>query len=151
MPNSIDTSKIELKQCPLCEMQPGLTSKPPGTARHLHCLCTHADLSNTRNLSYDAIEATLRKYKLLRTLAPSHIQAKHDIANQIGNTLKRLDKAPRIDKDGKIEQRRAIITTQTELRHSQKTMPSTDPQSTREVAPRPLPHTTHRGTPPPKR
>ena len=48
------TNSTKLKQCPLCANQPDLTSQPPGTARHTHCLCTNADLCTARNLSYDA-------------------------------------------------------------------------------------------------
>ena len=65
IPKSISTNSTKLKQCPLCAHQPNLTSQPPGTARHIHCRCTNADLCTARNLSYDAIEATLRKYRLI--------------------------------------------------------------------------------------
>jgi hypothetical protein len=115
LPKSISTNSTKLKQCPLCAHQPNLTSQPPGTARHIHCRCTNADLCTARNLSYDAIEATLRKYRLIRTHSPTQIPLAFDIPYQLGKFLQTLDKTPRKTKDGPMP-RRAIITSQAELR-----------------------------------
>lgn len=115
MPKSIDTNDAALKQCPLCADQPNLSSTPAGTARHIHCLCTNKELSTARNLSYNAIEHTLRKYRLLRIHSPTKVPLEFDIPTQIGLTLKRLDSIPRYTKKGP-EPRRAIVTSQTELR-----------------------------------
>ena len=74
IPTSINAQDQLLRQCPLCDPAKD-GHRPPGTARHLHCLCTNAELCRTRNLSYDAIEDTLRHYKRIRQNAPKPIAA----------------------------------------------------------------------------
>ena len=95
IPTSINAQDQLLRQCPLCDPAKD-GHRPPGTARHLHCLCTNAELS------YDAIEDTLRNYKRIRQNAPKPIAATHDISKAIGKTLAAEDAKPRPKNDKEV-------------------------------------------------
>ena len=104
VPHNIDTKIPELRACPLCD-----TTRHPGTARHLHCLCPNPILSNIRNQCNTNINTTLAKFDLLRQQAPNPPTV--NIITAIGTALHNRDTTDRQD----TQRHRTIITTTEQL------------------------------------